>query len=64
MKASPAILKSVKVGEAKLENVPAAVIEKKGTSEEDGLLGMSFLKNFLVRINTKENKLILEEFNP
>jgi predicted aspartyl protease len=45
-------------------NVPAAIIDKKGTSDEDGLLGMSFLKNFLVRINTKENKLILEEFSP
>jgi clan AA aspartic protease (TIGR02281 family) len=63
-KASPVILKSIKVGEARIENVPAAIIEKKGISEEDGLLGMSFLKNFLVRINTKENKLILEEFNP
>lgn len=64
VRASPVLLKKVKVGDATLEDVPAAVIEKKGISEEDGLLGMSFLKNFLVRINTKENKLILEEFNP
>lgn len=64
VKAKPVILKSIKVGDAQLNNVQAAIIEKKGISEEDGLLGMSFLKNFLVRINTKENKLILEEFNP
>ncbi len=30
---------------------------------EDGLLGMSFLENFKVSIDSKENTLILDEFN-
>ncbi len=32
--------------------------------EEDGLLGMSFLEKFVIRIDANDNKLVLEEFNP
>jgi len=64
VKAYPVMLESVKVGDAEVKNVRAAVFEKSLTAEEDGLLGMSFLANFIVRMEPKSNKLILEEFSP
>ena len=63
VEAKAVLLKSIKVGEVEVENVPTAVLNREVTSE-DGLLGMSFLEKFLVSIDPKENRLILEEFNP
>lgn len=63
-KASTVILERMKVKDVELKNVQAAVLENSEASEEDGLLGMSFLENFLVSIDVKGNRLILEEFNP
>lgn len=64
VKANPAILDSVKVGDVEVKNVRAAVLQNSKATQEDGLLGMSFLENFLMRIDAKSNKLILEEFKP
>lgn len=64
VKAKSVILKSVKVGEAEVKNVQAAVLEDKEVTDEDGLLGMSFLENFLVNIDVKANRLVLQNFNP
>lgn len=65
VKSTPLILESIKVGDVELKKVNAAVIETRGSSYgEDGLLGMSFLENFLVKIDAKANNLILEQFNP
>jgi clan AA aspartic protease (TIGR02281 family) len=65
VKSTPLILESIKVGDVELKKVQTAVIDSRGsTSEEDGLLGMSFLENFLVKLDVKGNKLILEQFNP
>jgi len=58
----PITLRSVKVGNAEATNVRAAVIlgaEK--PAQEVGLLGMSFLRNFHVKIDTDNNKLTLEK---
>lgn len=59
--ATPIILKSVKVGEAEVKNVKAAITENSQGEGVDGLLGMSFLNNFIIRVDTALNKLILEQ---
>lgn len=59
--ARPVILKSVKVGAAEVKNVQAAILESGVIGGVDGLLGMSFLSNFVVSVDTSANKLILEQ---
>ena len=58
------ILESLKVKDAELKNVQAAVLKDRAPTPEDGLLGMSFLENFLVSLDVKANRLILEQFYP
>lgn len=56
------VLKSVKVGYAEAKNVKAAVIlGEREQSDENGLLGMSFLSNFHVKIDTDTNTFTLEK---
>jgi clan AA aspartic protease (TIGR02281 family) len=57
-------LQSVRVGDSRVENVAASISESDQEPDIDGLLGMSFLGNFIFRIDSKANKLILEEFTP
>ena len=57
-------LDSVKVGDTEIKNVPAAVIEDAAAGDTTGLLGLSFLENFLITVDAKNNSLILEEFTP
>ncbi|MBL7071813.1 MAG: TIGR02281 family clan AA aspartic protease [Candidatus Omnitrophica bacterium] len=59
-KARPVILDSVKVGDAKVEKVQAAVIENADIGGVEGLLGMSFLSNFVIKFDSSRNELILE----
>ena len=61
--ATPAILRSVKVGDAKAENVKALISNMPSffDSRINGLLGMSFLSKFHVTIDSERKKLILEE---
>ncbi|NQT32139.1 MAG: retroviral-like aspartic protease family protein [Candidatus Omnitrophica bacterium] len=54
----PVVLKSVDVGGARAENVEAIIMELRG---QTGLLGMSFLNKFHMRIDSKKNELILKE---
>lgn len=58
--AKPVILESVKVGDAKVRNVQAAILEKEAIGGVDGLLGMSFLSHFVIKVDSATNKLILE----
>jgi clan AA aspartic protease (TIGR02281 family) len=60
--AEPVVLASVQVGEARVENVPAAVLDSEDAGEMDGLLGMSFLQAFRVHINGADGGLELERF--
>lgn len=63
-KAIPIILQSLKVGDAEVKNVRAAVLKSADNREEFGLLGLSFLEHFVLKIDAKANRLIFEEFNP
>jgi len=57
------ILDSVKVQDAEVRNVEAAILPDRESAAmpEDGLLGMSFLKKFNFKIDQKNDKLILEK---
>jgi clan AA aspartic protease (TIGR02281 family) len=57
------MLKSVAVGTAKAMQVAAAVIEAAPGADVQGLLGMSFLGNFIVRMDAKSNTLELTSFD-
>ncbi|MDD5450050.1 MAG: NYN domain-containing protein [Candidatus Omnitrophica bacterium] len=56
------ILDSVNVNGFEIKNVEAAVIKNASYSGADGLLGMSYLRNFLMKIDSNKEKLILEKF--
>ena len=64
LNAIPILLENIKIGDVEAKNIPAAVLVSAETTEEDGLLGMSFLKNFIIKIDPKGNKLLFEQFNP
>ncbi len=57
------ILESVSVQGSEVKRVEAAILfqNESGAVPGDGLLGMSFLKNFNFKIDQKNNKLILEK---
>ena len=51
----------VAVGSAKVHHVKAIVLEHDNLKLADGLLGMSFLENFIFSMDTKKGELILEK---
>lgn len=53
-------IKSVKVGNSVARDVAAAVTENQPGSGVDGLLGMSFLNNFNIKMDVANEKLVLE----
>ncbi len=62
--AKAAILSSVAVGEARTEHVETAITPEQPTPNVDGLLGMSFLRNFAIRIDPSSGQLTLNRFSP
>jgi clan AA aspartic protease (TIGR02281 family) len=63
VKAKRIILENVSVQGSEVEKVEAAVLLEQDDKvfAHDGLLGMSFLKNFTFKIDQKNDKLILEK---
>lgn len=57
------VLDSLAVGEARVEKTPVVVLAAPGPGAE-GLLGMSFLKNFMFQLDMPNNRLILESLTP
>jgi clan AA aspartic protease (TIGR02281 family) len=57
-------LKSVRLGEAYAKDVPAVVIPTPTETGPDGLLGMSFLRNFVMRFDAATGNLVLRRFEP
>jgi clan AA aspartic protease (TIGR02281 family) len=57
----PVILKKVQLGAAAVENVRAIVLENDNMALRDGLLGMSFLENFIFSIDAQKQELILKK---
>jgi len=54
-------IKEVRVGGAKVYNVQAVVLDSAETGNSPGLLGMSFLNNFIFRIDTEKGLLVLQK---
>jgi len=53
-------VRSIKVGNSTAYNVAVAVIDKPPKPGIDGLLGMSFLNKFNIKMDVSNEKLILE----
>ena len=60
----PVVLDSIQVADARAERVGAIVSPSEPSPGVDGLLGMSFLQEFDVRLDGAGNKLILQRFDP
>jgi len=54
-------INEVAIGPAKVHNVKAIVLDRDNLGVNDGLLGMSFLENFIFSIDTQKGQLILEK---
>lgn len=57
-------IKSLRIGRIEGKDIEAAVLDYEENSDLEGLLGMSFLKQFMINIDAKNGKLIIEEFTP
>lgn len=64
VKARLALLRSVKVGNTSVENVRAVIMPGDVQKDIDGLLGMSFLRHFNVRLGGNAGGLQLKQFSP
>ncbi|MBN1670786.1 MAG: clan AA aspartic protease [Kiritimatiellae bacterium] len=62
--AVPVLLRSIQVGEARVENVQAVVLRATPQPDVDGLLGMSFLRRFIISLDPAGNTLTLRTFSP
>lgn len=60
--AKPVTLQSVKVGDESVENVKGLVMDNPPYPGIDGLLGMSYLGNFLFYVDGNSKKLVLKRF--
>lgn len=61
-KGTPIVFKSVDVNGMLVEQVRGVIMDDSSGDAADGLLGMSYLSNFLVKIDSGRKKLIIEEF--
>jgi clan AA aspartic protease (TIGR02281 family) len=53
------LLKELRVGDVRLQNVRAIILNEEQTGGHDGLLGMSFLDHFVFKIDTQREILTL-----
>jgi aspartyl protease family protein len=57
-------LETVAVGDARVQQVPAVVIDAAPTDNAEGLLGMSFLEHFQMHFNAAQSQLELQRIPP
>ena len=62
--AQPVMLKSVQVGDARVNGVAAMIFHEAPNEGVDGLLGMSFLREFMISMDPVNKKLVFQKFNP
>ncbi|VAX35752.1 hypothetical protein MNBD_UNCLBAC01-209 [hydrothermal vent metagenome] len=54
-------IKEIQMGSVKVRNVRAIVLDQDRMEMSEGLLGMSFLNNFIFEMDTKRSQLILQQ---
>lgn len=64
VRAQRLVLDSMQVGDARAEAVEAVVLGATGGEGIDGLLGMSFLRRFVVNFDGGTGRLVLKQFQP
>jgi clan AA aspartic protease (TIGR02281 family) len=62
--AQPVILDSMQTGDARVTGVVAMILPQSPYEGVDGLLGMSFLREFTIQLDPSNNKLVLQKFSP
>jgi clan AA aspartic protease (TIGR02281 family) len=55
------ILDEINMGDVAVRNVKAIILDYESGQSSDGLLGMSFLENFVFQIDARNNELILNK---
>ena len=55
------IIREIRVGSARVYNVQAIVLDSEEIGKSPGLLGMSFLNNFVFKVDTEKELLILQK---
>lgn len=64
IEAEMVVLDTVQVGDARVDQVLAAVIPDALADGRDGLLGMSFLREFVINYDAAGRELVLKRFEP
>lgn len=62
--AQPVVLESMQVGDARVDGVIAMVFPDAPHQDVDGLLGMSFLREFTIHLDPVNKKLVFQKFDP
>ncbi len=60
----PVILNSMRVGDVQANRVTAVILPSPPGKEIDGLLGMSFLREFVINFDPANKKLVFKRFKP
>lgn len=60
----PVILNSMRVGDVQADRVTAIVLPSPPSKGFDGLLGMSFLREFVINFDPANKKLVFKRFRP
>jgi clan AA aspartic protease (TIGR02281 family) len=60
----PVILNSMRVGDVQANRIPAIILPSPPSKGIDGLLGMSFLREFVINLDPANKKLVFKRFDP